>query len=80
MGWEHLRGRAVWDEDALRDDVRDYVAEHLGDPGAGGGRNRRPQEGHQNRWVQRQDTGTAGRVDNAQVAVYLVDATDAGHG
>jgi SRSO17 transposase len=29
--------------------------------------------------VQRQDTGTAGKVDNAQVAVYLVDATDAGH-
>ena len=30
--------------------------------------------------VQRQYTGTAGRVENAQVAVYLVDATDAGHG
>jgi SRSO17 transposase len=29
--------------------------------------------------VQRQSTGTAGRVDNAQVAVYLVDATGAGH-
>jgi hypothetical protein len=30
--------------------------------------------------VQRQDTGTAGKVDNAQVAVYLADATAAGHG
>jgi len=30
--------------------------------------------------VQRQYTGTAGRVENAQVAVYLVYATDAGHG
>jgi SRSO17 transposase len=29
--------------------------------------------------VQRQYTGTAGRVENAQVAVYLVYATDAGH-
>jgi len=29
--------------------------------------------------VQRQYTGTAGRIDNAQVAVYLVDATSAGH-
>jgi len=29
--------------------------------------------------VQRQYTGTAGRVENAQVAVYLVDATGAGH-
>jgi DDE superfamily endonuclease len=30
--------------------------------------------------VQRQYTGTAGRVENAQVAVYLLYATDAGHG
>jgi SRSO17 transposase len=29
--------------------------------------------------VQRQYTGTAGRVENAQVAVYLLSATDAGH-
>ena len=29
---------------------------------------------------QRQDTATAGRVDNAQVAVSLVYATDAGPG
>jgi SRSO17 transposase len=29
--------------------------------------------------VQRQYTGTAGRVENAQVAVWLVDATGAGH-
>jgi SRSO17 transposase len=33
-GLQHLLGRAVWDEDGVRDDVRDYVAEHLGDPGA----------------------------------------------
>src|SRR6266516_4583330 len=32
-GMQHLLGRAVWDEDALRDDVRDYVTEHLGDQG-----------------------------------------------
>jgi SRSO17 transposase len=30
--------------------------------------------------VQRQYTGTAGKVDNAQVAVYLTYATTAGHG
>jgi SRSO17 transposase len=29
--------------------------------------------------VQRQYTGTAGRIDNAQVAVDLADASDAGH-
>jgi SRSO17 transposase len=30
--------------------------------------------------VGRQDTGTAGKVDNAQVAIDLTDATPAGHG
>ena len=29
-GMQHLLGRAVWDEDALRDDVRAYLVEHLG--------------------------------------------------
>ena len=33
-GWEHLLARAVWDEDAVRDDLRGYVVEHLRDPGA----------------------------------------------
>src|SRR5215207_3692567 len=30
-GMQHLLARAVWDEDAVRDDVRAYVVEHLGD-------------------------------------------------
>jgi SRSO17 transposase len=33
-GMQHLLGRAVWDHDKLRDDVRDYVIDHLDDPGA----------------------------------------------
>jgi len=33
-GMQHLLARAVSDEDAVRDDVRAYVVEHLGDPGA----------------------------------------------
>ena len=37
-------------------------------------------KGTQTVGVQRQYTGTAGRVENAQVAVYLVYASDAGHG
>jgi hypothetical protein len=35
-------------------------------------------KGSQSIRVQRQYTGTAGRVENAQVAVYLVYASDAG--
>jgi SRSO17 transposase len=37
-------------------------------------------KGTQTVGVQRQDTGTAGRVENAQVTVLLVDASQAGHG
>jgi SRSO17 transposase len=29
--------------------------------------------------VQQQDTGTTGHIENTQVAVYLLSATDAGH-
>ena len=81
-GLQHLLAGAVWDHDAVRDDVRDYLVEHLGRPGggAGGRRDRGPQEGRHTVGVQRQYTGTAGKVDNAQVAVYLAYATTAGHG
>jgi SRSO17 transposase len=80
-GMQHLVGRAVWDHDGVRDDLRAYLVEHLGDPEAvlvidetGD-----LKKGTQTVGVQRQYTGTAGRVENAQVAVYLVYATDAGH-
>ena len=33
-GVQHVLGRALWDADALRDDVRPYVVEHLGAPEA----------------------------------------------
>jgi SRSO17 transposase len=80
-GMQHLLRRALWDEDKVRDDIRDYVVEHLGEEGAvlvidetGD-----LKKGATTVGVQHQYTGTAGRVENAQVAVYLVYATDAGH-
>jgi SRSO17 transposase len=33
-GLQHLLAGAVWDHDGVRDDVRDYLVEHLADPGA----------------------------------------------
>jgi len=73
-GLQHLLARAVWDEDGVRDDVRAYLVEHLGDPRAvlvvdetGD-----LKKGTATVGVQRQYTGTAGRVENAQVAVLLV--------
>src|SRR5207253_3350155 len=65
----------------VRDDVRDYVIEHLGDPGAvlvvdetGD-----VKKGTATAGVQRQYTGTAGKIENAQVAVYLTYAAPGGH-
>jgi SRSO17 transposase len=80
-GMQHLLGRARWDADGVRDDLRDYVIEHLGDAGAvlvvdetGD-----LKKGTATAGVQRQYTGTAGRTENAQVAVYLGYAAPAGH-
>jgi SRSO17 transposase len=80
-GMQHLLNRAVWDHDQVRDDVRRYVVEHLGDPEAvlvvdetGD-----LKKGTHSAGVQRQYTGTAGRIENAQVAVHLVYASPAGH-
>src|SRR6266508_2380643 len=81
-GMQHLLAGAVWDHDAVRDDVRDYLLEHLADP-AGVlvvDETGDLKKGRHTVGVARQYTGTAGKVDNAQVAVYLVYAADAGHG
>ena len=80
-GMQHLLARARWDADGVRDDLRGYVADQLGDPDAvlvvdetGD-----LKKGTATAGVQRQYTGTAGRIENAQVAVYLGYAAPAGH-
>lgn len=77
---QRLLGEAVWDADAVRDDVRGYVVDALGDPGGvlilddtGD-----LKKGALTVGTQRQYTGTAGRIENAQVAVYLAYATPRG--
>jgi SRSO17 transposase len=71
--FQHLLGRAVWEADEVRDDLQAYVREHLADPdgvlivdetgflkkGAG------------SVGVQRQYSGTAGRIENCQIGVFL---------
>lgn len=80
-GMRHLLCRAAWDTAAVRDDVREYVVEHLHDEVAvlvvdetGD-----VKKGTHTVGVQRQYTGTAGRIENSQVAVYLVYAGERGH-
>jgi SRSO17 transposase len=76
-GVQHLLGRANWGADEVRDDLREYVIEHLGDE----------QEailvvdetgflkkGIHSVGVKRQYTGTAGKRENCQVGVFLAYA------
>lgn len=82
---QHLLARARWDEDGVRDDLRGYVVEHLADPADRVGMVLVADEtgdlkkGNATVGVQRQYTGTAGRIENAQVGVYLVVASSRGH-
>ena len=80
-GMQHLLAGAVWDADGVRDDVRDYVVEHLSDPGAVlvADETGDVKKGTCTAGVQRQYSGTAGRIENCQVAVYLTYAAAAGH-
>jgi hypothetical protein len=80
-GMQHLLGRAKRDADQVRDDVSDYVVEHLHDDEAvlvvdetGD-----VKKGTSTVGARRQYTGTAGRIENARVAVCLVCAGRRGH-
>jgi SRSO17 transposase len=75
-GVQHLLGRADWDPDAVRNDLRAYVTEGLHDPEAilivdetGF-----LKKGTKSAGVARQYTGTAGRTENCQVGVFLAYA------
>jgi SRSO17 transposase len=71
---------ADWDPDLLRDDLRSWVADRLGDPegvlvvdDTGF-----LKKGIKSAGVQRQYSGTAGRIENCQIGVFLAYATPAG--
>ena len=71
----------MWDADGARDDVRSYVLGRLADPGAvlvvdetGD-----LKKGTASVGVQRQYSGTSGRIENCQVAVFLTYAAPGGH-
>ena len=76
-GVQHLLGRAIWNADAVRDEVRTDVVEHLGDPGAVLVVDETGflKKGTQSVGVQRQYSGTAGRIENCQIGVFLAYAT-----
>jgi SRSO17 transposase len=79
-GVQRLLGEADWDEEAVRDDLRTYVIEHLGEDrgvlvvdetGF-------VKKGKKSAGVARQYSGTAGRRENSQIGVFLVYASSQG--
>jgi SRSO17 transposase len=72
-GFQYLLNRADWDADAVRDELRTYVIQHLGD------RNGVlvldetgfVKKGRHSAGVARQYTGTVGKVENCQIGVFL---------
>jgi SRSO17 transposase len=80
-GMQRLLRTAGWDVDAVRDGVRDYVIDAIGRPDAvlivddtGF-----LKKGVRSAGVARQYSGTAGRIENCQIGVFLAYATHHGH-
>jgi SRSO17 transposase len=71
-----LLGRSKWDADALRDEVRDYALEVLADEDGVlvVDETGFVKKGEHSVGVARQYTGTAGRIENVQVGVFLAYA------
>ena len=74
---QSLLGRSSWSADALRDAVRDYALEALGDPDGVlvVDETGFVKKGEHSIGVARQYSGTAGRIENTQVGVFLAYAS-----
>jgi SRSO17 transposase len=77
---QHLLDRSDWDAEAVRDDLRTYVIEHLGDPQAVLVVDETGflKKGTKSAGVSKQYTGTVGKIENCQVGVFLAYASPAG--
>ena len=80
-GFQHLLGRADWDADAVRDELHRYVTEYFGDPDAVVVIDETGflKKGRMSAGVARQYSGTAGRIENVQIGVFLTYASRHGH-
>ena len=79
-GVQRLLYNYRWDADLVRDDLRDYVLEHLGcaDAVLVVDETGFLKKGEKSVGVQRQYSGTAGRIENCQVGVFLAYAGNKG--
>jgi SRSO17 transposase len=78
---QRLLRTARWDAEAVRDDLRAYVVEHLGDDQAVLVIDETGflKKGIKSVGVARQYSGTAGRIENCQIGVFLAYASPRGH-
>ncbi|MEA2584021.1 MAG: hypothetical protein QOF33_2106, partial [Thermomicrobiales bacterium] len=81
QGIQRPLNAADWDADAVRDDLRAYVVDHLGAPNGVliVDETGFVKKGTKSVGVQRQYSGTLGRTDNCQVAVFLNYCSAKGH-
>ena len=81
-GIQRLLGRARWDADGLRNELIRYASQHLIGPDDPGvlivDETGFLKEGDKSAGVQRQYSGTAGRIENCQIGVFLALATARG--
>jgi SRSO17 transposase len=79
-GMQRLLNAAMWDADGVRDDVRAYAVEHLGerDGVLVVDETGFLKKGTKSAGVQRQYSGTAGRIENCQLGVFLAYTTSKG--
>lgn len=80
-GMQRLLNASTWDVDGVRDDLRAYVVEKLGTPEAVLVVDETGflKKGKHSVGVKRQYSGTAGRVENCQIGVFLGYASEKGH-
>jgi SRSO17 transposase len=80
-GMQRLLATAQWDADAVRDDLRAYVIEHLGDDDAVLVVDETGflKKGDKSVGVQPQYSGTAGKIANCQIGIFLGYASSQGH-
>jgi SRSO17 transposase len=78
--FQHLLNRSLWSADAVRDELRRYVSEALGDPQAVliVDETGFLKKGTKSAGVARQYSGTAGKIDNCQIGVFLAYASPKG--
>ncbi|MEU6589653.1 IS701 family transposase [Streptomyces sp. NPDC046881] len=79
-GMQRLLNQADWDADAVRDEVRGFVLEHLGEKDGVliVDETGFIMKGVRSAGVQRQYTGTSGKIDNCQLGVFLAYASNRG--